>query len=70
MITIREADSQDYPLIQQIARQTWPDTFQAILSGEQIAYMLDMMYSTVALTTQTKKLGNVFLLRLTWLWGA
>jgi len=62
MIQITEATNQDYLLIQQIAHQTWPDTFGDILSQEQIAYMLEMMYSIPALTEQIEKQGYTFLL--------
>lgn len=62
MIQIIEATNQDYLLIQQIAHQTWPDTFGNILSEEQIAYMLEMMYSIKALTEQIQEKGYIFLL--------
>ena len=62
MIQITEATSQDYILIQQIAHQTWPDTFSDILSPAQIAYMLVMMYSMSALTEQMEEKGYTFLL--------
>ncbi|SHE66252.1 Ribosomal protein S18 acetylase RimI [Pedobacter caeni] len=62
MLNIYTATSSDYPLIQKIAHETWPDTFGAILSKEQISYMLEMMYSTAALTEQTSVKGHQFLL--------
>ena len=62
MIQITEATNQDYSLIQQIAHQTWPDTFAAILSAEQIAYMLEMMYSIPAITEQIEEKDYTFLL--------
>ncbi|AOM79996.1 GNAT family N-acetyltransferase [Pedobacter steynii] len=62
MLSIYNATSKDYPIIQEIAHQTWPDTFGAILSKEQISYMLEMMYSTPALTEQTEKKGHHFLI--------
>lgn len=49
MITKR-ATITDIPTIQAIAKETWPVTFAEILSKEQIAYMLNWMYSTEALT--------------------
>jgi GNAT superfamily N-acetyltransferase len=39
----------DIPAIQQVAHQTWPDTFKEILTPAQIDYMLNWMYSTEAL---------------------
>ncbi|GAB4019032.1 GNAT family N-acetyltransferase [Spirosoma koreense] len=62
MITITEATATDLPIIQDIARRTWPDTFGEILSPSQIDYMLEMMYSTEALTAQIASKGHVFLL--------
>jgi diamine N-acetyltransferase len=62
MITIRPATPQDYPTIQQIAHQTWPETFGEILSPQQIDYMLDWMYSLPSLQAQVAERGHVFLL--------
>lgn len=58
---ILPATEADHATIQRIAHQTWPDTFGDILSPEQIAYMLDMMYSQEAIREQVAK-GHVFLL--------
>lgn len=49
MIIVR-AQLNDIPSIQAIAKQTWPKTFEAILSPVQIEYMLSWMYSTEALS--------------------
>lgn len=62
MIEIQEATFQHYFLIQQLARQTWPDAFKKILSKEQIAYMLEMMYSIASLAEQVEKKGHTFIL--------
>ena len=62
MIEITEADLSQLPLVQDIAHRTWPSTFGHILSGEQIAYMLDWMYSLPALERQAQEKGHVFLL--------
>ncbi|MDJ1501786.1 GNAT family N-acetyltransferase [Xanthocytophaga agilis] len=62
MIKIREATSNDFQTIQQIAHQTWPDTFGSILSKEQIAYMLDWMYSIPSLEEQITQKSHTFLL--------
>lgn len=63
MITIRKADITDIPSIQQVAQITWPPTFGKILSSEQIIYMLEMMYSSTALSHQMNT-GQTFLLAL------
>jgi ribosomal protein S18 acetylase RimI-like enzyme len=62
MIHIRNASEADFPIIQEIAQKTWPNTFSAILSPGQISYMLDMMYSTDSLINQTIRKGHRFLL--------
>ncbi|MFD2936442.1 GNAT family N-acetyltransferase [Spirosoma flavum] len=62
MITITEATEHDLPIIRDIAYQTWPTTFEEILSPSQISYMLEMMYSLDALRTQVKDKNHVFLL--------
>ncbi|GAB3805810.1 GNAT family N-acetyltransferase [Spirosoma humi] len=62
MIAITEATEQDLPIIRAIAYQTWPATFGEILSPAQIDYMLNMMYSPDALTTQIRDKNHVFLL--------
>lgn len=46
--------------IQDIAEKTWAVTYRDLLSKDQIAYMLDMMYSDRALTEQMTRLGHHF----------
>lgn len=62
MIEIYEATSNDYGIIQEIAHQTWPATYDQILSRDQINYMLDKMYSISSLREQNKKYGHRFIL--------
>ena len=62
MISITPATESQLSIVQTIAYQTWPDTFAAILSPEQIDYMLEMMYSDEALKTQVTERNHVFLL--------
>ncbi|WP_028297666.1 GNAT family N-acetyltransferase [Olivibacter sitiensis] len=62
MIEIVEASESHFPIIQQLAHQTWPHTFGAILSKEQIAYMLQMMYSEQSLADQVNNKKHRFLL--------
>ena len=52
MITIIQATTKDIPLIQEIAHKTWPEAYGAILSKEQLDYMLDLMYSLESLLEQ------------------
>lgn len=58
-LIIREATPADIPAIRQIAFDTWPSTYGAILSQEQIDYMLAWMYSPEALQKQMQE-GHQF----------
>ena len=62
MPKICPATPADYPIIERIARQTWPNTFGSILSVEQIQYMLSWMYSQQAIGEQVDQKGHVFLI--------
>lgn len=62
MITIQAADTIHIPIIQSLATAIWPVTFQHILSKDQIDYMMEMMYSTEALTTQLNEQYHRYLL--------
>jgi len=59
-VTLREATSADIPLIQGIARATWPVSYADMISPAQIAYMLDLMYGTSALEAQFGPKGHRF----------
>jgi ribosomal protein S18 acetylase RimI-like enzyme len=61
MVKIRSAQPVDYPLIQGMAQEIWPHTFKGILSGTQINYMLEMMYSINSIEDQIEK-GHIFIL--------
>ena len=52
MLSIRNAILTDIPLIRELTFKVWPQTYAAILSKEQIDYMLEMMYSEVSLQKQ------------------
>ncbi|MBS1627384.1 MAG: GNAT family N-acetyltransferase [Bacteroidetes bacterium] len=51
-IIIRAAIINDIEAIQNIAFSTWPIAYSAILSKEQLQYMLNMFYSKESLITQ------------------
>lgn len=51
----------DIPAIRAIALATWPIAYRTILSPEQLAYMLECMYSEKALHAQLAA-GHLFLL--------
>lgn len=61
MITVNEALPNEYNIIQDIARKTWPVAYSAILSNLQMEYMLEMFYSIEALNKNADK-GDRFLL--------
>ena len=50
--TMKKITSSDIPLIRELTFKVWPQTYAAILSPEQIAYMLEMMYSEASLQKQ------------------
>ncbi len=61
LIEIRTAIFEDIPVIQEIAQQTWSATYGKILGRVQIAYMLDLMYSSETLEKQLFE-GQTFLM--------
>jgi ribosomal protein S18 acetylase RimI-like enzyme len=52
MLKIRSASMDDIPLIRELTFSIWPQTYAAIISQQQIDYMLKMMYSESALKKQ------------------
>jgi GNAT superfamily N-acetyltransferase len=63
MIEIRKASLDDISLINGIASVVWPATYSDMMSGEQLNYMFDMMYSPDSIRTQmTEKKHNYFIL--------
>lgn len=51
----REAGLQDISLIRALCEQIWPDTYASIISNEQLAYMMEWMYSPASLEKQIKE---------------
>ncbi len=51
-VEIRPAREADLPEIEMLARAIWPVVYAGVISDEQIAYMLDWMYSQAALAEQ------------------
>lgn len=54
-LTIRRATPTDIPTIQHLSRVIWPVAYGAILSADQIAYMLELMYSSTSLLKQMEE---------------
>jgi diamine N-acetyltransferase len=52
MLTIKNADLTDIPLIRELTYEVWPQTYAGIISQEQIDYMLELMYSEESLKEQ------------------
>ena len=61
MFSIRIASPEDIPLIRELTLKVWPQTYAAIISPQQIDYMLDMMYSEASLQKQMEE-GIKFIL--------
>ena len=62
LTVIRPATLADITVLQRLADATWWATYRDIIPDEQIAYMLDLMYSAPALEAQMVVLGHRFLL--------
>ena len=62
MLEIRKATLDNISLIRQLNLQIWPQTYSSILSGEQIDYMLELMYSAESLRRQMTMEKCTFLL--------
>lgn len=61
MIILRKGKEEDIESIQQLAYRTWPEAYGAILSAEQIDYMLQKMYNKGELLSQLEQ-GYIFLI--------
>lgn len=62
MSTIVKATAADIPTIQDVVAKSWPQTYGAILSKEQMAYMIDKMYSDKALSFSIAQNNQAFFL--------
>ena len=61
-VEIRKASVEDIPLIHQMAWVAFPHTYQALLSPEQIEYMMEWMYSETNLHKQMTEDGHIYYL--------
>jgi len=59
---IIKAGQSEIPIIRQLSERIWMDYYPAIISVDQIRYMLDKMYSEVSLLEQMNVMGHQFLL--------
>ena len=62
MMVIRKATVEDIPLINKLAWEVFPATYQSILTREQIEYMMEWMYSYENLRRQMENEGHVYFL--------
>ncbi len=49
---VREANEADIPTLLQLANITWRETYPSILSEDQLAFMLEKIYSEAGLREQ------------------
>lgn len=62
MISIQKNTDENFTSIRAIANEVWPIAYGAILTQEQLDYMMDMMYSVPSLQKQVNEKGNRFIL--------
>jgi GNAT superfamily N-acetyltransferase len=62
MLSVKKATAADIPLIRQLTFAIWPDTYSDVISKEQIAYMLEMMYNPATLQKQMEEEGCTFII--------
>ncbi|MEO7523292.1 MAG: GNAT family N-acetyltransferase [Ferruginibacter sp.] len=61
MLEIEKAGTAQIDIIQQLTYAIWPEAYKEILKTEQLAYMLELIYSKQALTNQIEDLGHMFI---------
>lgn len=61
MVEFKKLEISEWAKIQKIAYETWPNTFGQVLPGEQITYMLELIYNEEALKKQMLEIGHNFL---------
>ncbi len=62
MFTIKKATTADCTLIQKLAQQIFPVTYQDILTPEQTDYMMEWMYAPDNIRRQMEEEGHVYFL--------
>jgi ribosomal protein S18 acetylase RimI-like enzyme len=61
MIEINQLNTEDIFIVNQLAKEIWPDAFRDILTPEQITYMLDWMYDIQTLQEEVQT-GHLYYL--------
>lgn len=59
MIEIKQLTKDDVLIVNQLARDIWPEAFKDILTTDQIEYMLEWMYNVQTLEEQAQ-IGHLF----------
>ena len=62
MLEIKKAGSKDIDIIQNLAYRIWPVAYKDMITAGQLKYMLELIYSTEALTKQQTDLQHRFIL--------
>lgn len=62
MLEIKKAGKENIGLIQQLTYAIWPDAYKNILQPDQLAYMLELIYSKEALSNQIERSGHQFII--------
>ncbi|KQT17056.1 GCN5 family acetyltransferase [Chryseobacterium sp. Leaf404] len=57
-----KATERDIPLIQDLAKRSWENTYAEILSQEQMKYMLETMYSEAEISKHLKNVNYYYYL--------
>lgn len=60
MTIFRKAGLEDTPLIEKLAWEIFPATYKEMLSGGQIEFMMDWMYSQQSLYRQIAQEGHIY----------
>jgi diamine N-acetyltransferase len=55
MLGIREVTIDEIPALRDLVFRVWPQTYENLLSPDQITYMLDLMYSESSLKQQMEE---------------
>lgn len=58
---IRTATTADFSAIRAVVHEVWPVAYREVISQEQIAYMLNNLYSDQSLAKQLREEGCIFL---------
>ena len=62
MLSVQKATSVDIPLIRELTFEIWPKTYSAVISKDQIDYMLEQMYNPATLQKQMEEDGCTFII--------